>query len=927
MARVIAEGSFMMRWRRLGLSVLAGTAAVVASHNHEAEAFSQSSPVTPPGHERITVKGAEMSGLAQLNPEGSEIGYANNCIDSACDTHSTNSDRVWSAVIGQRWTDLMGFYKVEQSKCFDAVAQNNEDVQYDHFLRKTRDDKFGAGASNAYQGSVARFKWLFLQAVAADDSLILAQDGGGTQLTVHVKKAYFMFGRAVHILEDSFSPEHVTRDPKTGMILDVLSYTTTPDASYHTHDSPFWGKKTDADVIFTNGYGGTLNAPAVMAVSAMSDLWNAFEQAHARPTDTNNATTQLNAFVSKWFVVDPNLGNARGKVPSTDGRDRSGGDFKAVVPDGTITSWRNQCLDFTSRQTEPVPPGSPPGVQPLVIPPFAWSADFHDWNIGDPGGTPRDWQRFGLDLVTGLMAFADYVIHGFSQELANIKADLTDAAITADHLTHSHSDCFPAHVDAYATAHAQDAISRAQARVDNFWANLVSQLSVVTDPQAKFDMANAAVARMKTQLLTDPEFGLNAYVTDRSSYVREWFFTGTNQDHAESEARQTMQALVSAFATKMDSDFAAKVPKPKAPPAPFYVLAPTSAVETFEGRTTSIILSKGGTVAPLDPEDGVLSGSGTSFVYTAPSAIARRHVVTLVFTPADQTVGQLVSIPVSLRTSLHLESSVAGGAWTAGCPATIGDGQQIAFRIHETTSNVTWAPLGPSDEVAPTSTGIVVTGKSHTNVHFYPPNGRVPATPPPQTVVTATAPDGRFGACTVREPGVSVAFTDTATANVSVKAGSKVSFYIHNARGQVSDPMPDWTVAGDGMMGASAKEKAVIDQRLSSLRQLQSLTSMSPQASSKLQAGAMTKQGGLAMTELGSVKGAALKATQANKAQAAQLAGDVQQHAGSVSAALSYSSAANGMFAGGTAGRTATIAGKAKDGSGRSFSARVTTTQ
>src|SRR5690349_3503031 len=78
------------------------------------EACSQKSGATPIGHEWLTVESAKavapevkaFSGIP-LHPKTEEITKASaEC--STCDKYGTASHRVWSAVMGQRWVDLMG---------------------------------------------------------------------------------------------------------------------------------------------------------------------------------------------------------------------------------------------------------------------------------------------------------------------------------------------------------------------------------------------------------------------------------------------------------------------------------------------------------------------------------------------------------------------------------------------------------------------------------------------------------------------------------------------------------------------------------------------------------------------------------------------------------------------------------------------------
>ena len=83
----------------LSLTLLAGSVS----------AFIQKAPVTPVGHEWLTVNAAAAieNDFTELRASSNEVTRHVGCW--TCDQYGTNSLRVWSATMGQRWVDIMGF--------------------------------------------------------------------------------------------------------------------------------------------------------------------------------------------------------------------------------------------------------------------------------------------------------------------------------------------------------------------------------------------------------------------------------------------------------------------------------------------------------------------------------------------------------------------------------------------------------------------------------------------------------------------------------------------------------------------------------------------------------------------------------------------------------------------------------------------------
>lgn len=121
---------------------------------------------------------------------------------------------IFDSIIGERWVDLGGFNVTSSTlgsyNCFDAVAQEPVEIQYDHFMRQYNDSG-NAGGVNAATQSQKRFINYFVAAAMAPPTQILVWDGGGYAAQYTVDRNYFLMGRAAHLFQDSFSLEHTVR--------------------------------------------------------------------------------------------------------------------------------------------------------------------------------------------------------------------------------------------------------------------------------------------------------------------------------------------------------------------------------------------------------------------------------------------------------------------------------------------------------------------------------------------------------------------------------------------------------------------------------------------------------------------------------------------------------------------------------------------
>src|SRR5471030_1048902 len=182
-----------------------------------AHAFSQSSPVTPIGHEWLTVapalellkepldakelaahEGHAVEGtdaeqeskeliaaLAKYQEHGAQFTEAEaNLLKSVKGTMSgehygARHYAIWSAAMGQRWVDIGGFRITAPhgKKCWDAITQAQAHVQASHFLRRF-DEEGGPGALHAIKAAQGRLQLGFLAAATAKDGDIEFWDGG-----------------------------------------------------------------------------------------------------------------------------------------------------------------------------------------------------------------------------------------------------------------------------------------------------------------------------------------------------------------------------------------------------------------------------------------------------------------------------------------------------------------------------------------------------------------------------------------------------------------------------------------------------------------------------------------------------------------------------------------------------------------------------
>lgn len=271
----------------------------------------------PMGHEWITrMAGIELLGgdkVTQPDPDDprkhwnqglardTDLKNAQNEVKHIKD-HKINDPRyestyeaVYAAIIGERWVDIAGFNVTKSTfseklgglNCFDNVSQEPVDVQYDHCMRRY-DDRGGSGGVDAMQRSRDRFVDYFVAAATSPGGVITVWDGGGYSALVTVDRNYFLFGRAVHLFEDSFSSEHTVRLDSDNYVKvrQVKSYLCAAGSEQHSHSQTAVFNYTSGDVIWKPGTrldsgwksytASNMKTVALVGTEGMKDAWAAF---------------------------------------------------------------------------------------------------------------------------------------------------------------------------------------------------------------------------------------------------------------------------------------------------------------------------------------------------------------------------------------------------------------------------------------------------------------------------------------------------------------------------------------------------------------------------------------------------------------------------------------------------------------------------
>lgn len=230
---------------------------------------------------------------------------------------------VFDAIIGERWVDIGGVnvFNANLPKnvdCWNAVAQEPAEIQYDHFMRRY-DDAGGAAGVRAAKESQARFVKFFVAAATAPPMSILVWDGGAATSLEKVDRNYFLFGRAVHVFQDSFSSEHTVRIVADNheKVRQVKAFFCAYGSEQHTHSKLALGTYKSGDVIWLPGtqFVGTdwstyrpsfMKTTALVAMEATKDLWAAFIRTMALPPADRKRAAEAEAqkLVANWLSFD-----------------------------------------------------------------------------------------------------------------------------------------------------------------------------------------------------------------------------------------------------------------------------------------------------------------------------------------------------------------------------------------------------------------------------------------------------------------------------------------------------------------------------------------------------------------------------------------------------------------------------------------------
>jgi hypothetical protein len=228
---------------------------------------------------------------------------------------------IYDAIIGERWVDIAGFNiskgKIDGTDCWDAVAQEPAEIQYDHFMRRY-DDRGGEGAVQAAKQSRQRFINYFVAAATAPKMAMKVWDGGVYSALTEVDRNYFLFGRAVHLFQDSFSSEHTVRTAEDNFerVRQVKSYLCAAGSEQHTHADEEIFNYLSGDVIWQRGTGfnpswaayapSNMTTVALVATEATKDLWAAFIRTMGSAPETRAQVAQAEAtrLADNWLHSD-----------------------------------------------------------------------------------------------------------------------------------------------------------------------------------------------------------------------------------------------------------------------------------------------------------------------------------------------------------------------------------------------------------------------------------------------------------------------------------------------------------------------------------------------------------------------------------------------------------------------------------------------
>lgn len=345
-------------------------------------------------------------------------------------TYWSGYDAIFAAIVGERWVDIAGFNVTNASadptgpNCFNAVAQEPADLQQDHFMRRY-DDIGGIGGVNAAKRAQIRFINHFVNAATAESKKIKVWDGGGYAKAVEVDHNYFLFGRAVHLFQDSFSPEHTVRLAVDNYekIWQVKAYLCSEGAEQHTHDTKEAINYQSGDVIWkpeSRGQSGwqaykpsNIKPVALVSLEASKDLWAAFIRTMSLPQEERRTKAQQEAqqlvdnwlsfeeqAMLNWYEDEAKRDHTYVLAPGEQGKGKSLIDCMTELKVGTTSQLdrvaqleeeRRHCLYNIEAEA-----GYNDVNDPLINMPYNWKWKSLTWKT-----PPSDWQPNQLRADTG----------------------------------------------------------------------------------------------------------------------------------------------------------------------------------------------------------------------------------------------------------------------------------------------------------------------------------------------------------------------------------------------------------------------------------------------------------------------------------------------------------------------------------------------
>jgi hypothetical protein len=171
----------------------------------------------------------------------------------------------------------------------------------------------------AAKTSQERFIDYFVKAAIAPPTIMQVWDGGAAGSTaVEVDRNYFLFGRAAHMFQDSFSPEHTVRlkDDMYNRVRQVRSYICAPGSEGHSHavseildyssGDVIWNPGTKLDPSWRSYKASNMKIPALVATEATKDLWASFIRTMGTPIEQREAVARVEAkaLIDSWLSYD-----------------------------------------------------------------------------------------------------------------------------------------------------------------------------------------------------------------------------------------------------------------------------------------------------------------------------------------------------------------------------------------------------------------------------------------------------------------------------------------------------------------------------------------------------------------------------------------------------------------------------------------------